>query len=155
RDAGGVRATSARSRRVRPAPAVRGAVRVPQRLERVGGGEPPGAGPAIRAGTPRIGPARGPPGSRERTRRVTRHDRRGAASSPGSSLLSFEDVLVSPYTALFEMGKGSHRGGPHWPDWDRQTVARHNNGGKVIDDPPEAVPSEPVEIAEPVAWAGP
>lgn len=70
-------------------------------------------------------------------------------------MLSFEDVLVSPYTALFEMGKGSHRGGPHWPDWDRQTVARHNNGGKVIDDPPEAVPSEPVEIAEPVAWAGP
>jgi hypothetical protein len=45
--------------------------------------------------------------------------------------LIFRDVVVSPFDELLEAssGRSDHRGGPDWPDWDRQTVARHRRRG--------------------------
>jgi glycosyl transferase family 61 len=71
------------------------------------------------------------------------------------ALLSFRDVVVTPYMDLLEAHAGgrAHRGGPRWPDWDTQTAARHCRGGVPIDDePPEAEPTS--TIGEPVAWGG-
>ncbi|WP_176225085.1 glycosyltransferase 61 family protein [Methylomagnum ishizawai] len=65
----------------------------------------------------------------------------------------FDDVPIMPYTRL--LGGGSpHEGGPVWPDWERQTTARHCRKGQPCDHPPIILPIEDI-LAEPVAWAGP
>lgn len=69
------------------------------------------------------------------------------------SLQYFDDVPIMPYTRL--LGGGSpHEGGPVWPDWERQTTARHCRKGQPCDHPPIELPIEDI-LAEPVAWAGP
>lgn len=71
-------------------------------------------------------------------------------------LLCFENVPILPYTWLLEAarpGGTAHCGGPLWPDWDRQTAARHCRRGRPVDVPPPAL--QPREtLTEPVAWAG-
>ena len=70
------------------------------------------------------------------------------------ALLSFRDVVVTPYTDLLQFSQGEyHRGGPRWPDWDRQTVARQCRYGKPDDtEPPEAEPT--ARLGGPLAWGG-
>lgn len=74
-----------------------------------------------------------------------------------ASLLGFDDVPILPYVDLLDVGKKrggvAHRGGPLWPDWDRQTVARHCRRGKPVDTPPDVLPPTDT-FTEPVAWAG-
>ena len=75
---------------------------------------------------------------------------------PTESSLHFRDVVVAPYSDLLDYTRGGydHRGGPNWPDWDSQTVARHQRGGSPIDFQP--LPCQVEErIAGPLAWAGP
>jgi hypothetical protein len=68
------------------------------------------------------------------------------------ALLSFRDVVVTPYTDL--IGKSTyHRGGPRWPDWEDQTAARQCRLGKPDDtEPLEAEPTARLE--GPIAWGG-
>jgi hypothetical protein len=71
-------------------------------------------------------------------------------------MLSFRDVVVTPYTDLLSspFGGHEHRGGPAWPDWPSQTTARHCRRGRPVDVPPE--PATPVAtIDDPIAWGGP
>jgi len=76
-------------------------------------------------------------------------------SDPGSVLEAFDDVVIVPYSDLLDRWREGeiHRGGPLWPDWERQTTARHNRGGRPIDVRP-ADPSGPLAVAGPMAWAG-
>ncbi len=69
----------------------------------------------------------------------------------------FSGVLISPYSELLESPRGlsDHRGGPHWPDFEQQTTARHCRGGKPVDAAPDEVRSEPRMMGEMVAWGGP
>jgi hypothetical protein len=69
--------------------------------------------------------------------------------------LRFRDVVVSPYTDLGDYPREYfHRGGPDWPEWDRQMAARHCIAGEPFDVRP--LPCEPeASIAEPLTWAGP
>jgi hypothetical protein len=79
----------------------------------------------------------------------------GAITASRLALLSFRDVVVTPYTDLLgrPVGKKIHRGGPHWPDWSTQTAARHCRKGVPVDDEP--APAEPTAaLSGPVAWAG-
>jgi hypothetical protein len=76
-------------------------------------------------------------------------------SSSRLALLSFRDVLVTPYTDLLSRPTGGkiHRGGPHWPQWASQTAARHcRDGAPVDDEPAEAEPT--VVVPGPLAWGG-
>ena len=71
------------------------------------------------------------------------------------ALLSFRDVVVTPYTDLLStpLGGKVHRGGPHWPQWSSQTAARHCRAGAPVDDEPAG--AEPVTvISDPLAWGG-
>jgi Glycosyltransferase 61 len=82
----------------------------------------------------------------------------GGTSSMTTSrpaLLSFRDVVVTPYTDLLErqLGKSVHRGGPRWPNWSSQTAARHCRRGVPVDDEP--LEAEPVAtLPGPLAWGG-
>jgi hypothetical protein len=67
-------------------------------------------------------------------------------------MLHFRDVLVTPYTDL--IGPKYHRGGPHWPDWDKQVAARHcRQRGKPVDIEPEKR-SPTTTLPGPLAWGG-
>jgi hypothetical protein len=72
------------------------------------------------------------------------------------ALLRFRDVVVTPYTDLLDdtFGGEHHRGGPRWPDWSNQTIARHCLQGRVPADaePPDVDPTRTVTV--PVAWGG-
>jgi hypothetical protein len=71
-------------------------------------------------------------------------------------LLAFENVPILPYTWLLEAsrpGGTAHCGGPLWPDWGRQTAARHCRRGRPVDVPPAALPPEET-LTEPIAWSG-
>ncbi|MGV6848823.1 MAG: hypothetical protein ACWA5A_10780 [Marinibacterium sp.] len=67
----------------------------------------------------------------------------------------FHDILVAPFDGLW--GRGAHpayhRGGPIWPDWDRQTAARHRVNGWLADEEPPA-PASWTEI-DAAQWGGP
>ena len=69
----------------------------------------------------------------------------------------FSDVLVVPFSDLMDNPRGGHfhRGGPVWPDWERQTWARHRHfNGQLADVEPEA--QEAVgQVSEPTVWIGP
>ena len=68
---------------------------------------------------------------------------------------TFRDVVVVPYTDLLDRWRDGeiHRGGPIWPDWDRQEEARHRRAGAPVDVRP-ADPDGPVAEAGPMAWGG-
>jgi hypothetical protein len=72
------------------------------------------------------------------------------------TLLSFRNVLVTPYSDLLQAGLDRlvHRGGPHWPDFDRQRGARHRRYGKPADDEPRRQTPEG-RLAGTWAWSGP
>ncbi len=69
--------------------------------------------------------------------------------------LEFRKVIVTPYTELLDTPRGLsyHRGGPHWPDWDGQTVARHRLGGRPADVRPKSEVAEQ-RLTAPLAWGG-
>ncbi len=71
-------------------------------------------------------------------------------------MLSFRDVLVTPYTDLLQAGHShlAHRGGPLWPDFDSQYEARHRRRDVVVDDEPEPQLQEEY-LKGTWAWAGP
>ena len=71
-------------------------------------------------------------------------------------MLTFSDVLVTPYSNLLLVGpqRGVHVGGPRWPDFDNQGAARHQRAGEPVDDEPEWAPSTN-RLAGTWAWAGP
>jgi hypothetical protein len=82
---------------------------------------------------------------------------KGSNSTASARLttLTFRDVLITPYTDLLDNPTGGafHRGGPHWPDWSTQTVARHCRHGSPIDvEPHEAEPTS--TLPGTVAWGG-
>jgi hypothetical protein len=67
---------------------------------------------------------------------------------------TFSAVTISPYTGLLMQGDGFHRGGPAWPDWDKQTFARHNVRGQPDDTEP--APALPLSTLSGLyAWGGP
>lgn len=105
----------------------------------------------------RLDPARAPPIEFNGASRLTSLDPLDASRNPGTTrLLAFENVPIMPYTDLPHRrmrGQVLHRGGPIWPDWDSQIVARHCRRGEPIDVPPAFSPCEEI-IDEPVAWAG-
>jgi glycosyl transferase family 61 len=71
------------------------------------------------------------------------------------ALLSFRDIVVTPYTDLLDgpFGGEYHRGGPRWPQWSTQIAARHGHAGVPIDvEPPDAEPTS--TLRGPVAWGG-
>jgi hypothetical protein len=72
-------------------------------------------------------------------------------------MLRFENIPVLPYTELLDnpFGGSFHRGGPLWPDWERQTAVRHRVRGRLVDAPPR-LPAD-VELPlvhEPLCWCG-
>jgi Glycosyltransferase 61 len=71
-------------------------------------------------------------------------------------LLSFPNVLVTPYSDLLRAGPDhlDHRGGPHWPDFDRQQAARHRRRGEPADHEPRCQPPGG-RLRGTWAWAGP
>jgi hypothetical protein len=56
--------------------------------------------------------------------------------------LIFRDIVVMPGMPISN-DINNIDGGPHWPDFDRQTWVRHMRGGKPVDLPPP-VPTGPV-----------
>lgn len=72
-----------------------------------------------------------------------------------NDLLAFEDVPIVPFARLpyKNPGRTPFQGGPCWPEWDRQTVARHCQRGVPVDTRPEDAACE-LTLDEPVAWAG-
>jgi hypothetical protein len=72
-------------------------------------------------------------------------------------MLSFTDILVTPFTDLLQNGgtvPTLHRGGPHWPEFDHQTHARHCRRGVPVDDQPVHA-SEDLVLDGRFAWGGP
>ncbi len=68
---------------------------------------------------------------------------------------TFRDVVVVPYTDLLDRWRDReiHRGGPIWPEWEVQTAARHNRGGRTVDARPFD-PDGPIAETGPMAWGG-
>lgn len=69
---------------------------------------------------------------------------------------SFSDVVVSTFDQLLNAPQGGspHRGGPDWPDFDRQTLVRFRRNDSPVDTRPR--PQEPTQIIEErFAWGGP
>lgn len=68
----------------------------------------------------------------------------------------FRDILVTPFTQLLHRGgPGLHRGGPHWPGFERQPPwIRNCRRGAPNDEPPDPALPE-VEMEERLAWGGP
>jgi Glycosyltransferase 61 len=71
-------------------------------------------------------------------------------------MLTFRDVLVTPYSDLLRAGPDhlNHRGGPHWPDFQRQHEARHRRRGEPVDHEPRWQRAEG-RLTGTWAWAGP
>ncbi len=69
----------------------------------------------------------------------------------------FDGVLISPFSELLASPRGlsDHRGGPHWPDFEQQTTARHCRGGTPVDAEPHEPLPQPGTVDERVAWGGP
>jgi hypothetical protein len=69
-------------------------------------------------------------------------------------MLRFRDIVICPYVPL-QAGFGDRnlRGGPLWPDWDKQIEARHCRGGRPVDTRPE-LNEDPVPVNGTFAWAG-
>lgn len=69
---------------------------------------------------------------------------------------AFEGVVVAPYSELLDSpgGLSDHRGGPHWPDWEKQTWARHQRGNRPVDAEPVRVDARS-RLRGSMVWAGP
>jgi hypothetical protein len=69
---------------------------------------------------------------------------------------SFHDVTIVPFSELLDepTGGSNHRGGPAWPAFDDQVLARHCRGGLPIDSEPACDGPAP-GVAGAVAWGGP
>jgi hypothetical protein len=78
-------------------------------------------------------------------------------SNPPMPLLRFPHIVVSPYRTLLDPPEGEPlmRGGPHWPDFDRQTVARHCRDCSPVDSEPVPASGEPRTLPVTAAWGGP
>jgi len=76
--------------------------------------------------------------------------------TPDQPLLTFRDVVVTPYSNLLWVGpqRGVHIGGPHWPDFSEQRAARHQREGQPVDEEPAPNPARG-RLAGRWAWAGP
>lgn len=69
---------------------------------------------------------------------------------------SFSNVLITPYEELLNTPSGlsDHRGGPLWPMWDSQVLARHCRNRVPVDIVPTEVEAEAVYDGK-MAWMGP
>lgn len=69
---------------------------------------------------------------------------------------SFHNVSVYPFTGLLDNPRGGsfHKGGPDWPEWDGQVIARHNQWNRPVDErpAPETVTASNNQTA---VWGGP
>lgn len=67
----------------------------------------------------------------------------------------FNDILITPYEELLDerFGRSPHCGGPHWPDWENQTFARHYRAGRKVDKEPSFQPATEV-YHDLIAWCG-
>jgi hypothetical protein len=68
-------------------------------------------------------------------------------------MLTFQDVVVVPFTELTDSLAAYHRGGPIWPRWSEQGAARHHRGGVPWDTEPMS--AEPVATLDEAIWGGP
>ena len=68
----------------------------------------------------------------------------------------FRDTLIVPFEELLEKHRGAaiHKGGPIWPDWERQVFPRMCKKGRVREVRPE-FDGEPSARVEALAWGGP
>ncbi len=67
-------------------------------------------------------------------------------------LLEFNDIPVMPSQSR----QGPlHKGGPIWPNWERQTYARHMRDGSAVDFCPDPPDTQPETYGQPLIWAGP
>jgi len=75
---------------------------------------------------------------------------------PPIDMLTFRDVVIMPYSDLLTVGPARvcHRGGPLWPDFERQRGARHQRHGEPVDHEPEGQPANK-RLSGTWAWAGP
>lgn len=74
---------------------------------------------------------------------------------PEPEVIDFTDVVVAPYTSLLGRPPGGHpfQGGPRWPHWESQILARHRQRGRPLDlEPPEVDPE--LVVDEPAMWGG-
>jgi hypothetical protein len=62
----------------------------------------------------------------------------------------FEDVLIVPAQGIRQ---SVYRGGPIWPDWDRQLDVRQCRHGRPVDEMPRAMPVAR-ELDRPAVWGG-
>ena len=78
-----------------------------------------------------------------------------SVSLPFPAGLTFHDVVVVPYAALLDKWQDGefHQGGPIWPDWDQQRLARHCREGRPFDIRPED-PETVEHYVETLAWGG-
>jgi hypothetical protein len=69
----------------------------------------------------------------------------------------FENVTVVPFEALLSDGLQGHQfmGGPIWPDWNRQTMARFNQGRNPKDSLPNKQEALRHYSGNRYAWIGP
>lgn len=67
----------------------------------------------------------------------------------------FNNILITPYEELLDeqLGLSAHCGGPHWPDWEIQTIARHCRGGHPIDKQPSFKKASE-SYHDTIAWCG-
>lgn len=78
------------------------------------------------------------------------------AEAVGNAPLVFGDVVVTPYAELLDSPSGlsDARGGPIWPEWDRQVEARHCRGGRPCDRLPGST-GQPAATVARATWIGP
>ena len=72
-------------------------------------------------------------------------------------VLHYRDVTVVPFTSLLlhRLGLPRHQGGPIWPDWDEEPLARYfRNDGPVDTRPKFEAPEAEVDF-EGCYWIGP
>jgi len=68
----------------------------------------------------------------------------------------FEKIIITPYSELLDgpIGLSMHKGGPIWPEWDKQVEVRHQRRNKLFDVVPEASSKPVVFVRETLFWCG-
>lgn len=71
--------------------------------------------------------------------------------------IEFQNVIVTPMTELIQanIGLSTHRGGPIWPNWDKQLKARHYRGDVPVDHIPYRNKNDSYAYIDSAAWIGP
>ncbi len=70
----------------------------------------------------------------------------------------FNNIKILPFTELLDnpIGLSFHKGGPVWPEWEREISCRHCRGGIPKDVKPEYDNNTIFEtVEEPLYWCGP